>query len=224
MNVEEVVKKLEKMGSQKWIDSDRRFGIHAKKSFGVSKPEIRKLGKKIGKNHKLSLGFWDTDIHEVRVLATLVGDPEKVTEDQMEDWVGDFDSWGICDACCGSLFDKTKFAWKKPFEWSKRDEEYVKRAAFSLIAYLAVHDKKAEDKKFLEFFPLIKEASTDERNFVKKAVNWALREIGKRSKYLNKEAIKLGDTLKKMDSKSARWIASDALRELRSQAVQKRLE
>jgi 3-methyladenine DNA glycosylase AlkD len=149
--------------------------------------------------------------------------PEKVTETQLERWVKDFDSWDVCDQCCSNLFDKTKFAHKKAIEWSKRREEFVKRAGFVLMATLAVHDKEADNQKFMRFLPIIKREATDERNFVKKAVNWALRQIGKRNSALNKIAIQTAKKIQKIDSKSARWIASDAIRELTSEAVRKKL-
>ena len=142
----------------------------------------------------------------------------------METWVKDFDSWDVCDQVCSNLFDKTPFAYRKAIEWSKREEEFVKRAGFVLMATLSVHDKKADNKKFEQFFPIIKRESNDNRNFVKKAVNWALRQIGKRNLSLNKKAIKTAKEIQKMDSKSARWIASDALRELTSEKIQKRLK
>jgi len=153
----------------------------------------------------------------------MIDPPEEVSEDQMEKWVKDFDSWDVCDQVCSNLFDKTKFAHKKAIEWSERTEEFVKRAGFALVAALAVHDKEAGDKEFLKFFPLIKRQACDERNFVKKAVNWALRQIGKRNLSLNKMAIQTAKELQRTDSKSARWIASDAIRELTSEAVRKKL-
>ena len=172
---------------------------------------------------KLAHDLWKTKIHEARILAGMIDEPEKVTEKQMEQWVKEFNSWDLCDQLCGNLFDKTRFAYKKIFEWSKREEEFVKRAGFVLIATLSVHDKRAKDKKFEQFFPIIKKHSIDERNFVKKAVNWALRQIGKRNISLNKKAIKVAREIQRIDSKSAQWIASDALRELKSEKVQKRL-
>lgn len=162
-------------------------------------------------------------MYEARVLAALIDNPSLVSEKQMEQCVRDFDSWGICDNCCGNLFDKTPFAYAKVLEWSKRKEEFVKRAGFVLIAYLAVHDKKAQDEQFISFFPLIKRTSVDERNFVKKAVNWALREIGKRNVALNKRAIALAKEIEKIDTQSACWIAKDALRELQSEGINARL-
>ncbi len=156
-------------------------------------------------------------------LAFLIDEPSKVTEKQMEQWVKEFDNWAVCDGCCMNLFDKTIFAWKKAVEWSRRKEEYEKRAAFALMAVLAVHDKEAEDKQFLSLLPIIKREAVDERNFVRKAVNWALRQIGKRNLALNKKAIQVAKEIQKMDSRSARWIAADALRELTGTAVQRRL-
>lgn len=224
MDSNQVLSKLKSLSSKKRRESNERFAILGNKMLGVSVPDIRKLAKEIGKNHKLALDLWKTKTHEARILASMIVIPYQVTEEQMERWIKDFDSWDICDHCCGGLFDKTPFAYKKAVEWSKHEREYEKRAGFALIAYLAVHDKQASDAKFLKFLPIIKQEAKDERNFVKKAVNWALREIGKRNKALNKTAIETAKEIKLIDSKSARWIASDALRELQSDAVQKRLK
>ncbi|MFX0200859.1 MAG: DNA alkylation repair protein, partial [Candidatus Hodarchaeota archaeon] len=166
---------------------------------------------------------WKTGIAEARIVAAMVGDPAKLTEEQMEAWVKDINSWDVCDQVCANLFEKNHLAWKKIVDWSKREEEFVKRTAFSLIACLAWHDKKASDEKFIELLPLIIRESTDERNFVKKAVNWALRNIGKRNLNLNKVAIDTAKEIKRLDSKTARWVASDTIRELESEAVQSRL-
>lgn len=223
MNVQEAIKELKKHAVPKNKEGMARFGIETKYALGVSLPHIRNLGKKIGKDHKLATQLWDTKIHEARILACLVDDPNQVTEKQLEKWVKDFDSWDVCDQCCSNLFDKTSFAWKKALEWVKRKEEFEKRAGFVMMACLSVHDKKASDKEFIKFLPIIKKESNDERNFVRKAVNWALRQIGKRNTALNKAAIKTAKEIRKMDSKAARWIASDALRELESNAIQKRL-
>ena len=200
-----------------------RFGIHAQKAFGVSTPKLRALAKRIGRDHSLARELWKTGILEARGLASLIGDPAELTEALMESWVKDFDSWAVCDAACCNLFDKSRFAWRKALEWSRRDREYVRRAGFALMAALAVHDKTARDEKFLRFLPAIRRAASDDRNFVKKAVNWALRQIGKRSRRLNREAIAMARRLRALDSRSARWIAADALRELESDAVQRRL-
>ncbi len=199
-----------------------RYGINPEKNLGVSVTTLRKVAKEIGKDHQLAQRLWSTEIRDARMVAALIDDPKLVREEQMERWVKDFNSWDICDHCCGHLFDKTEYAYQKAREWSKRKEEFVKRAGFALMAWLAVHDKKAEDKEFLIFFPLIKNESIDSRNYVKKAINWALRNIGKRNLNLNKKAIKTAKEIKKMDSKSAKWIASDAIRELTSERIQKR--
>ena len=168
--------------------------------------------------------FGDSGVHDARLLATLVDDSTQVTRRQMERWAKDFNSWALCDAACGCLFDKTPFAWGKAVEWTGRDAEYVKRAGFVLMATLAVHDKKAPDASFERFLPYLIEHATDERNFVKKGVNWALRQIGKRDRRLNKLAIQTAKEIHKLDSSPARWIASDALRELTSEKVRKRLK
>jgi 3-methyladenine DNA glycosylase AlkD len=201
-----------------------RFGINPKNTYGVSIPNLRKMAKEIGKNHQLAQKLWNSGIHEARILAGMIDVPEEVTERQMEKWVRNFDSWDVCDQVCSNLFDQTNFAYKKAIDWSQRKEEFIKRAGFVLMAALAVHDKEVSDKEFLKFLPIIIREAWDERNFVKKAVNWALRQIGKRSLFLNKMAIKTAKEIQGIDSKSARWIASDAIRELTSEAVQKRLQ
>jgi len=194
------------------------------KVFGIPIPELRKIAKQIGKNHGLALKLWDSRIHEARILAGYIEEPEKITEKQFEKWVKDFDSWDVVDQVCSSCLDKTKFIIDKIFELSKRKEEFTKRTAFTLICCLTVHDKKMTDKEFLKFFPLIKKASTDERNFVKKAVNWALRQIGKRNKKLNVQAIKLALRLRSGQAKSEKWIGGNALRELTSKKVLNRIK
>lgn len=218
MNYNDILKKLKSLSDPKAVEGMARFGINPKNTYGVSMPALRKLAKEIGKDHKLAQQLWSSRIHEARILAGLIDRIEDVTEDQMEKWVKDFDSWDVCDQVCMNLFDKTKFAYKKAVEWSSRKEEFVKRAGFALMASLAVHDKKAKDEEFLRLIPLIKKESTDERNFVKNSVNWALRQTGKRNKNLNKEAIKIALEIQKIDSKTAKWIASDTIKELRSKA------
>ena len=224
MDCEEILKQLESLSNPDAVAGMARFGINPKNTYGVSIPVLRKMAKQIGKNHLLAQQLWtSSSIHEARILAGMIDVPEKVTETQLERWVKDFDSWDVCDQCCSNLFDKTKFAHKKAIEWSKRREEFVKRAGFVLMATLAVHDKEADNQKFMRFLPIIKREATDERNFVKKAVNWALRQIGKRNSALNKIAIQTTKKIQKIDSKSARWIASNAIRELTSEAVRKKL-
>ncbi len=223
MDLEAIVKKLRSMANPKNAEGMERFGINPKNTLGISLYDLRLLAKATPKSHKLALELWKTGIHEARLLAPMIDIPSEVTEEQLEQWVTDFDSWDICDQCCGNLFKDTKFARKKIIEWSKRKEEFVKRTAFALICEFAYHDKVMRDGEFEKYFELIKREATDERNFVRKAVNWALRNIGKRNLSLNQKAIKVAQDLKKMDNKTARWIASDALRELQSDAVQKRL-
>jgi 3-methyladenine DNA glycosylase AlkD len=215
----EIIIKLKSHSNHKNVEGMARFGINPKNTLGVSIPIIRKMGKEIGKNHELAQQLWKSGIHEARILAGLIDDSKLVGEEQMEKWVKDFDSWDVCDQVCMNLFDKTKYAYKKAMEWSSRKEEFVKRAAFALMASLSVHDKKAKDEDFIKFLPIIKRESTDERNFVRKAVNWALRQIGKRNSKLQKAAIKTAKEILKIDSKSARWIASDAIRELESKKI-----
>lgn len=223
MNSSEIIKKLKSLSNPKNVERMARFGINSKNTLGISIYVLRPLAKQIGKNHKLALELWDSGIHEARILAGFIDEPEKVTGKQMEKWVADFDSWDVCDQVCSSLFDKTPFVWKKLQEFTQREEEFAKRTGFTLMACLAVHDKKAQDKDFIKLLPIIKKESTDERNFVRKAVNWALRQIGKRNKSLNKQAIKAAREILKIDNKTSRWIANDALRELTSSPVQKRL-
>jgi len=222
MNSSQIIKKLKSLSNSKNVEGMARFGINPKKTLGIGIPVLRKMAKEIGKNHKLALELWDSGIHEARILAGFIDEPTKVTERQMEKWVKDFDSWDVCDQVCSSLFDKTDFIWKKVEEFTRRKEEFVKRTGFTLMACLAVHDKKAQDKDFIKLLPIIKKEATDERNFVRKAVNWALRQIGKRNKNLNKEAIKVAKEILKMESKTAKWIASDTLRELTSPSIQKK--
>ncbi len=221
--VEEIIKKLEKLANPKNVEGMARFGIKPGKVLGISIPKLRKMAKEIGKNHKLALQLWKSGIHEARLLAGLIDEIDKVTEKQMDSWIKDFDSWDVCDLVCANVFDKTPFAFRKAIEWTKRKNEFEKRAGFALMACLAWHDKEAGNNKFIKFFPAIRRESIDERNYVKKANNWALRQIGKRNINLNKKTIKLALTIQKIESRSARWIANDALRELKSEAVQKRL-
>lgn len=214
MDKTQIIQELTGHGSAANVAGMARFGIRAKKVLGVSAPVMRALARKIGKDHKLAGELWRTGIHEARFVASLVDVPAEVTQRQMEAWAADFDNWAVCDSVCGNLFDKTPWAYAKALAWSRRGEEFVKRAAFALMAWLAVHDKKASDAKFLAFFPAIKREAKDERNFVCKAVNWALRQIGKSRPGLRRRAIALCKEIRMIDSKSARWIAADALREL----------
>jgi len=223
MNCNQIIKKLKSLNNPENVAGMARFGINPNNTYGVSIPTLRKMAKETGKDHSLAQELWASRIHEARILAGFVDDPKLVTAEQMENWVKDFDSWDICDQVCSNLFDRTSFAHKKAIEWSSREEEFVKRAGFVLMAALSVHDKRAVDDEFLIFLPIIKRDATDERNYVKKAVNWALRQIGKRNSTLNKKAIETAKEIQKLDSRSARWIASDAVRELTSKSVQDKL-
>jgi 3-methyladenine DNA glycosylase AlkD len=224
MDYHEVIKKLRSLSDPEAVEGMARFGINPKNNLGISVNTLRKLAKEIGPDHKLAKQLWASKIRDARFIAAIIDEPEKVTEKQMENMVLDLDSWDICDHCCSDIFLKSKFAKKKAIEWSSRDEEFVKRSAFSLMARLAVRDKKADDSLFEEFLPIIIREADDERNYVKKAVNWALRQIGKRNIALNKKAIKTAQKIQKLSSKSAKWIANDALRELKSEKVQSRLK
>jgi 3-methyladenine DNA glycosylase AlkD len=223
MDYNEIIQRLKSLSDPEAVKGMAHFGINPENTYGVSIPNLRRMAKESGRDHALAQELWASGVHEARILASMIDEPEAVTEEQMEAWVRDFDSWDVCDQVCMNLFDKVPLAWQKISDWSEREEEFTKRAAFALIACLAWHDKRAEDERFIELLPLIIKGSTDGRNFVRKAVNWALRHIGKRNLSLNKAAIKAAEEIQKIDSKVARWIAADALRELTSEAVQKRL-
>jgi 3-methyladenine DNA glycosylase AlkD len=222
-SVKDVLNKFQSKAQPEQLEGMAKYGIAVEGRLCVSVPDMRKLAKEIGRDHKLALDLWRTGIGEARILAAMVDDPDKLTEEQMEDWVKDIDSWDVCDQVCMNLFEKNQLAWKKIVDWSQREEEFVKRTAFSLIACLAWHDKKTSDEKFIALLPLIIRGVTDERNFVKKAVNWAIRNIGKRNLNLNREALNAAKEIRRLDSKAARWVASDAIRELESESIQKRL-
>ncbi|WP_114781536.1 DNA alkylation repair protein [Botryobacter ruber] len=218
-----VIEELLQLANPDFKDGMQRFGIDSSTALGIRLPALRALARQIKKNHPLALQLWDTNVHEARLLAIFIAEPKQVTEELLECWVNDFSSWDICDQACSGLFIKTPFAYAKALEWTGSTDEFRKRAGFVMMATLAVHDKKAPDTSFLQFFPYLVQGATDNRNFVKKAVNWALRQIGKRNLFLNGQAIDLADQLKQSGSKSASWIASGALRELVSPQVQERL-
>ncbi len=223
MQYEEVLKQLKSLSDLEAVAGMARFGINSNNTYGVSIPALRKIARDTGKDHALARKLWQSGIHEARILAGMIDVPDMVSEEQLESWAADFDSWDVCDQVCSNLFDKTDFAYQKTVEWSNRKEEFVKRAGFVLMAALAVHDKKTNDKEFLKFLPIIKREAIDDRNFVRKAVNWALRQIGKRNMSLNRAAIETAKEIQGIDSKAARWIASNALRELTDEKIQKKL-
>lgn len=216
--------KLRALENKEALAGKKYFGINVDKALGLTMPQIRGIAKTITKDHDLAQALWQTDIHDARLLASMVDHPKWVTEKQMDSWAAGFDSWDIVDQTVGDLFDHTQFANAKVFEWAEREEEFIRRAAFAMIAYMAVHDKKRDDMDFLKHLPLIENYSNDERNFVKKAVNWALRQIGKRSAALHPHALELAEKLAAAeDNKTARWIGTDAARELKGEKILKRL-
>ena len=227
MTVAEILEELRSLGSPENVAGMARFGIVTKEAFGVPAKDLKEVAKRAKKEaddrHTLALELWATGVHDARAVAYLTDDPKQVTAEQMESWASGFDNWAITDGTCGHLFCRSPLAYAKAFEWSGRDEEFVKRAGIVLMAWLAVHDKKADDEKIAEFLTVLEEMADDERNFVKKAVNWSLRQIGKRSLHLNRLAIETAEKIKLRGTKPARWIASDALRELKSDAVAERL-
>jgi 3-methyladenine DNA glycosylase AlkD len=218
-----IVEELKRLGSRRNVEGMARFGIRTKVCYGVAKPSLDDLARKIGRNHALALQLWDTGVHDARILAGMVDDPSQVTANQMERWVREFDNWDICDGTCCHLFVFVEPAWQKAFIWSKRKPEFQKRAGFALAAYLAYRDKTAQDSEFRKFLKVVEREAWDDRNFVRKAVNWALRNIGKRNRHLNQQAIASAKRLHKSKRTVTRWIAADALRELQGDAVQERL-
>ena len=227
MTVPEIIEQLRSLGSPENVAGMARYGIVAKEAFGVTAPNLkalaRDLKKQNGDRHSLALQLWETGIHDARALAYLIDDPKKVTDEQMESWVRDFDNWAICDSTCGHLFSRTPHAYDKIPKWCESDDEFVKRAGIALIAWLTVHDKKADDATFADFLPILERHSDDDRNLIKKAVNWALRQIGKRNLHLNKLAIQAAERIKQRGSKPTRWIATDAIRELTNEKLLARL-
>jgi len=224
MKYAEILARLKASANPAAVAGMARYGINPKRTvYGISAPDLKRLARQIGTDHALARRLWASGIHDARHIAALIDDPEQVDQPQMEQWAAQFDTWDICDGCCLNLFVRTPFAHRKAVQWAKRKEEFVKRAGFALMAQLAVHDKAAPDAKFQRFLPIIIRESTDGRNYVKKGVNWALRQIGKRNLALNALAIDAAKQIRQMDSSSARWVAADALRELTGEAVQARL-
>jgi 3-methyladenine DNA glycosylase AlkD len=221
-SVDDIVSKLKSKANPDNLEGMARYGISTTNRLGVSIPDLRKLAKEIGKDHKLASQLWAKGIDETKILASMIGEENKLTEEQAEKWVADFNSWDVCDQVCMNLFRKLSFVKKKIKKWSEREEEFIRRAAFSLIACIAVHNKKMPDDEFIKFFPIIKQGSVDKRNYVKKAVSWALRNIGKKNENLNKEVTKFARELKCLQSKTAKWIARDTLRDIQREPVKNR--
>jgi 3-methyladenine DNA glycosylase AlkD len=214
MEVHQVLAELTRLSSPTGREGMARFGINPAHALGLRIPVIQKFAKKINTDHPLALALWKSGIHEARILAAFIADPKQLTEAQMEKWAMEFDSWDICDQCCIKLFRKHPLARKKALEWAQREEEFVKRAGFALMATLAVHDKKADNDSFDEFLEMIYLQADDPRIMVKKAINWALRQIGKRNTSLLTTALYYTDKIKQRNTSAARWVASDAFREL----------
>jgi 3-methyladenine DNA glycosylase AlkD len=223
MNEAEVLAWLQRQQSQRNIEGMARFGIRSARSFGVSLQTMRPLVKQLGRNHSLATALWETGWHEARLLAAYVGDPDSVSRRQMNAWAADFDNWAVCDTVCIHLFDQTRFAWEKARQWSQSSREFVKRAGFVLMAARAVHDRSAGVPQFLALLPLIEQGARDERNSVKKAVNWALRQIGKRNLELHAAALALAKQLSESKEDTCRWIGRNALRKLASADVRLRM-
>jgi 3-methyladenine DNA glycosylase AlkD len=209
-----VLAELRDLARPDQLEGMKRFGLTGEGRLGVSIPALRKLAGSVGKNHRLAGLLWKTGIPDAMILSAFVGEPEKLTRRQMDHWVKDICSWDVCDQVCSNLFDRSPLAWEKIRLWSMADKEFVRRAGYVLIASLAVHDRSSPDRRFLELLPLIRRGATDDRNFVKKGVNWALRHIGKRNERLRVAAIGEARRIQRLPSRAARWIAADALREL----------
>lgn len=214
MQAKYITELLKQKADPVYLAGMQRYAIDTAHAIGVRLPELRKLAKTIKKDHTLALELWDTGLHEARMLASMIDEPAMVTEEQMDNWAADFNSWDLCDQVCGNLFDRTPFAISKAIEFSAHADEFVKRAGFVLMAEYAVHNKSASNETFIALFPIMEREAWDNRNFVKKAVNWALRQIGKRNRILTLEAIQTAHNILKQNHKSARWIAVNALTEL----------
>jgi 3-methyladenine DNA glycosylase AlkD len=223
VDAEAVVAELRRLGTKAGRDGMARYAIPSDNAFGVSVATLKTLAKRLGRNHALAAALWDTGWYEARMLTPFVAEPAAVTPAQMDRWCSDFDSWAICDALCFHLFDRTPHAWRKVEQWARRREEFVKRAAFALLASLALHDKRAADEPFVQSLALIERAADDDRNFVKKAVNWALRAIGKRNPELHAAAVSVAQRLAESPNAAPRWVGKDALRDLASPATTRRL-
>jgi 3-methyladenine DNA glycosylase AlkD len=216
MTAREIIAELQSQANPANVAGMARFGINSNGTLGVSVAEIRKLAKRAGRSHDLALELWASGIHEARILATIVDEPERLTRRQMDSWARDFDSWDVCDHACQNLFWRSPHAWEMVRKWSRARGEFVRRAGFALLASLATRCPDIPAGHWAEALVMIEEAATDDRNYVRKAVNWALRRIGRRNSDMRAVAIVTARKLKQMESRAARWIGSDALRELQS--------
>jgi 3-methyladenine DNA glycosylase AlkD len=227
VTADEIIDELRALSDPAKVADLERYAIKTPKWFGIRVPELKAFAREVKKlvadRHATALELWKSGIYDARAVAFMIDDPKQVTREQMDAWAADFDNWATVDGACSYLFCRTPFAYEKAFEWAEREPEFEKRAGFSMMAYLALHDKKASDDKLAAFFPIIEKHSNDDRNFVKKAVNWALRQIGKRNRNLNTLAIATADRIKLEGTRPAKWIAADALRELASATTQERL-
>jgi len=221
--VDAVISKLKKLSSKGTRDGMVRYGLPSENAFGVPVGKMQQLAKEIGRNHELALALWQTGFYEARMTASFLDEPDKVTAAQMDRWCRDFDNWGIVDTVCFKLFDQTPHAWKKVTQWSSRRDEFQKRAAFALLASLSVHDKKATNEQFMQCLPLIEAAATDDRNFVKKGVSWALRTMGRRNRELNTPCVELAERLAVSSNAASRWLGKEALREFGGAVVTRKL-
>jgi len=220
---ESAVEWLKRRGTKAGRDGMARYNLPSDRALGVAMRDVQALAKRLGRDHDLALALWDTGWYEARLLAAYVDEPERVTAAQMDRWCRDFDNWGVCDTVCFVLFDRTPFAWQKVEKWASRREEFIKRAAFALLWSLTVHDKAASDAQFERGLTLVEREAPDDRNLVKKAVNMALRAVGKRNRPLNTASIAVARRLAASRQSAAAWVGKDALRELTSPAVAKRL-
>ncbi|MGH7552942.1 MAG: DNA alkylation repair protein [Longimicrobiales bacterium] len=221
--VREALTWLERNGTKRDREGLKRYGIIAPKAYGVSVAKIQQLAKRLGRDHDLAIALWKTGWYEARMLTSFIDDPAQVTPAQMDRWAKDFDNWGICDTVCFHLFDRTPHAWKKVEQWSRRRDEFVKRAAFALLAGLALHDKRAGDERFIRSLEFVERAADDDRNFVKKGVSWALRVVGRRNQVLNEAAVETARRIAESAEPAAKWIGKGAVKELTSPAVRKRV-
>lgn len=221
--VDQILAFIRDNANKKNCEGMKRYAINTDNAYGVPVPVLRKYARQFGKNHQLALDLWDTKVHEARLIASLLADPEKLNAATMDKWAGEFDSWDICDQCCNNLFERSRHCLDKIYEWTNSDKQFVKRAGFVLMASLSVHNKKLDDPFFLGLLPIIIQNANDERNFVKKAVNWALRQIGKRNLNLHQQVLMIAEKLSTSENKTTRWIGVDAIKDITSASAQRRL-